>query len=30
VAERLGGRVVERRTVRGFPADIWRYDRQVS
>jgi RimJ/RimL family protein N-acetyltransferase len=30
VADRLGGRVVERRTVRGFPAEIWRYDRQEA
>lgn len=26
VARRLGGRVVESRTLRGFPVEIWRYD----
>ena len=30
VAERLAGRVVERQTVRGSPAEIWRYDREVG
>jgi RimJ/RimL family protein N-acetyltransferase len=30
VAARLGGRVVDRRTVRRSPAEIWRYDRQVA
>ena len=30
LAERLSSRVVEHRTVRGFPADIWRYDREVA
>jgi RimJ/RimL family protein N-acetyltransferase len=30
VAERLGGRVVDHRTVRGSPAGIWRYDRQLA
>jgi RimJ/RimL family protein N-acetyltransferase len=27
VAERLGGRPVESRLLRGFPVDIWRYER---
>ncbi|HET8619283.1 MAG TPA: GNAT family N-acetyltransferase [Acidimicrobiales bacterium] len=27
VAERLGGRPVESRTLRGFPVDVWRYER---
>jgi RimJ/RimL family protein N-acetyltransferase len=27
VAERLGGRPVESRTMRGFPVDVWRYER---
>jgi RimJ/RimL family protein N-acetyltransferase len=27
VAERLGGRPVESRVLRGFPVDIWRYER---
>ena len=30
VAEGWAAAWVEHRTVRGFPADIWRYDRQVA